>query len=334
MTALLMAWKGLGYWSLVGMLVIQSTVGATLVWMASGWRPGRPVRGSGVRPMLRFGGNLAGFQIVNFFARNADNALIGWYWGAGALGLYSRAYQLLTLPVSQFNVPVSAAALPTLSRLQSNPTEYRRVFSGSLGVLAVLGIPLVIFCMAHARDIILVVLGEDWLDTVPIFLALGPAALVGTANVAGSWVCVSLALTNRAFVWSLISVPIIVIGFTIGLPYGPVGVAISCSVSIPLSWILGFGFFARGTFLTYGDLLGPMWRPFTAAGFAGMITIPFYLNAVGHPAADLVVNGFVFVGCYLLVLRFLPGGRILITDAANVMKSLKVLGRVASPGAG
>ena len=47
---------------------------------------------------MSFGANLTGFNLVNFFARNLDNILIGKYSGAIELGFYDRAYKLLLFP--------------------------------------------------------------------------------------------------------------------------------------------------------------------------------------------------------------------------------------------
>ena len=62
-------------------------------WLACAWRPKVPRRGSGVRAMVGFGANLTGFNFVNYFARNADNLLIGWWWGATSVRLLTRAYR-------------------------------------------------------------------------------------------------------------------------------------------------------------------------------------------------------------------------------------------------
>ena len=61
--------------------------------------------------MLRFGLNLTGFSFVNFFARNTDNLLIGKLFGAKPLGLYSKAYGLLLLPLTQINAPIASVAI-------------------------------------------------------------------------------------------------------------------------------------------------------------------------------------------------------------------------------
>ena len=67
--------------------------------------------------MLWFGGHLTGSSLINFAARNIDNVLIGRYWGPTQLGLYSRAYQLLLLPLEQINAPLDTVAITSLSKL-------------------------------------------------------------------------------------------------------------------------------------------------------------------------------------------------------------------------
>ena len=78
--------------------------------------------------MLAFGGNLTGFGVVNYFARNLDNLLIGRFWGPAQLGLYARAYQLLLLPIDQMITPITAVAVPALSRLKDSPERYRQAY--------------------------------------------------------------------------------------------------------------------------------------------------------------------------------------------------------------
>src|SRR6266480_3265186 len=69
------AWYGFGFWSLVFSQLALLATNAVLVWITCSWRPGLPRRGSGVRSMLSFGGNITGYATVNYFSKNADNLL-------------------------------------------------------------------------------------------------------------------------------------------------------------------------------------------------------------------------------------------------------------------
>ena len=65
--------------------------------------------------MIAFGGNVAASYFIITVSRSADNVLIGRYIGAGPLGLYSRAYNLLMLPVRQLSAP-AAVCCPGLQQ--------------------------------------------------------------------------------------------------------------------------------------------------------------------------------------------------------------------------
>ena len=105
--AIAWAWVYRDYWAMVLFTVVVALVRMAGTWIACGWLPALPRRGTGVWDMLNFGGYLTGFNLTNYFSRNSDNMLIGWYWGATPLGFYERAYKLLMFPLQQINGPLT-----------------------------------------------------------------------------------------------------------------------------------------------------------------------------------------------------------------------------------
>src|SRR5205814_4128351 len=126
------------------------------LWVACGWWPGLPVRGSGVRSMLSYGGDLTGFNFMTYFARNLDNALIGRFWGAYQLGVYSRAYQMLLTPMAQINNPLVSVAVPALSRLTDSPDRYRMAYLRIVEKIAMITMPAIMFMIASSDWLVLV----------------------------------------------------------------------------------------------------------------------------------------------------------------------------------
>jgi len=224
-TGVLLAWKGCGYWALVGQIVIIAAVSMVLAWLLSRWRPGWPRRDGDVRSMLIFGSNLTGFNILNYFSRNADNALIGWYWGASQLGFYNRAYALMTLPLTQLRAPIAGVVTPGLSRLQHSPERYKNYYSHALRLYSLLALPIMTFIVITADHIVPIVLGPGWTETVSIFRWLAVAGLLETIIVGAGWIFVSQGRTGDLFRAGLASSSIAVCSFAAGLPWGPIGVA-------------------------------------------------------------------------------------------------------------
>jgi len=232
--AIVSAKMGAGYWALVIMQTATAMVDAIGVWLASGWKPGRPDWHSGVRSMLVFGGNITGFNIVNYFARNADNVLIGRTWVAGPLGLYNKAYALLMLPLYQINIPLSSVAIPTLSRLYSDHLKYKEYYLKTISLITFVSIPLVVFFIVCSHALILLILGSKWVAAGEIFSVLGFSALVQPLYFTQGWLHVSSGRSDRYVRWGIANSVFVVLGFVVGLPYGPFGVAMSYAI---VSWI-------------------------------------------------------------------------------------------------
>jgi O-antigen/teichoic acid export membrane protein len=237
------AWYGARYWSLVFSQLGLVTTTAVSVWILSGWRPGLPTRRSGVRSMLVFGGHLTGFNVINFWARNLDKLLIGRVWGAAQLGLYSRAYQLLLLPIDQIGAPITAVAVPALSRLADSPERYRQAYLRILAKLAMVTMPLMAFMIVTADWMVRLILGSQWMGVSPIFAWLGLAGLFQPLASTAGWLLITQDRTRDMFRWGTIGCTIIMASICAGLPWGGLGVAVSysvCNVLIVQPFLLWF----------------------------------------------------------------------------------------------
>jgi O-antigen/teichoic acid export membrane protein len=292
--------------------------------VACGWRPGWPSRRCGVKSMLGFGGNLTAFNVVNYFSRNLDNVLVGWRWGAVQLGYYAKAYTLLLLPLGQINAPISAVALPALSRLQNDMDRFRAYYRKAIGLMVTFGMPLVVFSVIDTEKVISIVLGRQWGEAVPIYRFLGPAAFMGTFNVAAGWVYVSLGRTDRMLQWGVISSTAMVGGFFVGLPFGASGVAIAysiCNVALlyPAMW-----FCFRGTLMRQYDLWSALSVPAIASILAGIAAYPITRAAMPGPRLvalfiDLAAYVVLYAGLYLL----LPEGRRRLRETIELSRAFR-----------
>jgi len=263
--AIILAWNNAGYWALVGSQLIQGFLYATLIWLFCRWRPGRPVRYSGVRSMIAFGRNVTGFGILNYFARNLDNMLIGRFWGSQQLGLYARAYQLLLLPIDQINGPITAVAVPALSRLVNEPERYRGAYLRLLDKITMLTMPLMAFMIVTSDWIVALLLGPKWAGVGRIFSLLGISGLVQPICNTTGWLFISQDRTRHLFQWGVVGSTIIILSILAGLPWGARGVAACYSVTfVVLVTPLLFWFVGRQgpvRLWIYTELLPPQSAP-------------------------------------------------------------------------
>lgn len=323
--AIASAIAGLGYWSLIVLQLGREAANSAALWISCGWRPGRPVRRSGVRSLVSFGAHLSGFNILNYTARNIEKMLIGWYWGPGPVGLYNNADRILLLPIQQINSPLTSVAVPALSRIQDEPERYRAYYRRGVLLTVTAGMPVVVFLFVAAEKAVLTFLGSQWLDAVPIFRALGPAAFIGTFNVATGWVFVSLGTTRRQFHWGIFSTAVIVLAYFIGLPRGPIGVALAFSASVAALRLPSIIYCFRGTNLSVEDLWIAVWRPMLSSIAAGALLFGF--GRIAHVDLPLLLglglDFLVYGASYLLVWIGLPSGRRSLAEITGIARDLQ-----------
>lgn len=230
-SGVVMALLGYRYWSLVGASLCTECAGFLLTWSISRWRPQLPSRGSGIGPMLTFGLHRTAGEFITSFARGTDNLLIGRVYGPAAVGLYSRASDLLIRPLEQFLNPINAVFIPALSRLQSQPRRYRSTFLRLYEALALTGFFFTGLFLALARPLILVLLGPKWEQAAVIFGGFTIAAFCAPLAASSAWLFTSQGRGRDMLVAQSINSCATVLSFVAGLPFGPVGVAIAFSVS-------------------------------------------------------------------------------------------------------
>jgi PST family polysaccharide transporter len=308
--SILLAWAGYSYWALVWGALAGSTVTSILLFVVSPFRPGLPTRGAGIREMVKFGANVTGYDLVNYFARNADNMAIGRYWGAGSLGYYSRAYSLLMLPIVTIRAPITAVGFTAMSRLQEQPEAYRNYFQKICRVLAVTSMPLAAFLFVVSGPLIEIALGPQWHEVVPIFEVLAAVALIQPTLTLWGMLLLSRGQGRRYFHLGMVNSAASVAGILIGLTYGPMGVAVGYAISIyamaypSLKWAL------HGNPVSAMDFVNSAGRAFAssliAAGCGRLIS--GVLTAV-PPVAEASILGLIFFLIYMVVMRLLPGGR-------------------------
>jgi PST family polysaccharide transporter len=301
-----MALTGFGYWSLVAATLVAPAATTAGTWLAAGWVPGRPSRNADIGFHLRFGGTITLNSVVIYVGYNAEKILLGRFWGADALGLYGRAYQLIAYPTDFFNSALGNVAFAVLSRLQDDPVRLKRYYLKFYSFCVSITLPITIFCGMFAYDIVVVLLGPQWISAVPIFRLLAPTALIfGIINPLG-WLLLSIGLQVRSLRIALAITPLVTISYTLGLPYGPTGVAFAYSSAL-IVWLVPHVIWSlRGTIFSPLDLLPPVLQPLLSGCVAALavVAVRQLLGPQSAPIVDLLVSGTLMGVVYYVMLLF------------------------------
>jgi len=260
--------------------------------------------------MLRFGLGLTAFGFVNFFSRNFDNLLIGRVWGSNQLGLYSRAYQLLLLPIDQINSPIAAVAVPALSRIVDAEERYRQMYLRILANLAIVTMAGTAFMIVTADWLIRIVLGPQWTEAGRIFVPLGIIGLLQPVANATGWLFITQGRTNQMFQWGLVAGTLTTASFLVGLPWGAVGVAVSYAITGVCSAPLLFWWVGRSGPVKTLDIYHAF-VPALFSSLCGLLMVAVFRARVEtiSPLAGLSIAFFIFSVTVLTVLAVTPSTR-------------------------
>ncbi|GKT08607.1 lipopolysaccharide biosynthesis protein [Desulforhabdus sp. TSK] len=313
----LLGWR---YWALVGGTLANALAGSLLTFLFCPWIPGRMHRGTGVRNMLKFGGHVTAFNFINYFSRNADNILIGRFIGADALGLYSRAYNLFLMPISQIRSPINDVSVPALCAIRNDHESYRNYYRKIIFIIAALSMPLVGFMLVFANNIILLMLGKQWLGAVDVFQVLAAVGFIQAAVQAGTALpLLSMGFSRRYFHFGIVQSVVTVLGIVVGLHWGIVGVAAGYGISFCLLIPFTVAWCLKGTPVTIRDGMLAIYSP----ALATLIMVAFMIWLKGLVLHDvnvfdlslyanlrvIILSGIAGMTIYGLAVLSIPMGR-------------------------
>jgi len=320
-TAVVMAKAGYGYWALIAMSVslpLFTTVG---LWLVSGWVPGRPHRCESLLSIMRFGGTLTLNGLVLYVSSNLEKVLLGRFWGAEAIGLYGRAYQLIRIPTDNLNSAVGQVAFSALSRLRDEPARLRNYFLKGYSLVLAINILITMACAFFADDIIRLLLGPKWTGAAVLLRLLSPTILVYTIASPLGWLLDALGLVGRGLKIALAFAPFMIAGTLVGLPYGPEGVAFAYS-SVMILWVVPVVVWAvHGTAISFKDVVKavkqPLFSGLVAAGVAFGVRL-----CCGQSLTILLrlaLEGTVLLGAYVAMLLYVMGQKSFYVDLLRQM---------------
>lgn len=157
------------------------------------------------------------FNFINYFSRNLDNILIGRYIGNSALGYYDKAYRLMLYPIGILTGTISSAIHPVLAKYQD---DYDIIFSSYMKVvkmLSIIGFPLSVYLYFSSYEIINILYGSGWNETVPIFKILSLSVFIQLILSSSGSIFQATGKTNYLFYSGLLSAIVMVLAITLGI---------------------------------------------------------------------------------------------------------------------
>ncbi len=273
-----LAWLGFDYWALVVGTLTGEIVSTILLWLIEPWRPKLPANFAATAKMLRFGLHMQCANILAVIPIKLDNILVGRFFGGANLGIYSRAFNLIMLPIDQLIVSANMVAIPTLSRLRDDPKRFCAYYLKALSIMTHFSLPGSMYLLIMSEEIIALVLGNKWTTAVPIFQVLSLVSFALPIGESHKWVNIALGRGGRMLRISAFVSITFVLALFVGLAWGPIGVAASITISYWLVFLPILAFAFKGSPVKYLSVLKTLLKPLLVAVFVGLALVAYKIN--------------------------------------------------------
>ena len=170
--ALIMATKGYGVWALVAQITIQSFIKMIMQWVWGGWKPQAIFSWQSFRELFAFSSNILLANILNVLFLNIYSAIIGRLYSSRELGYYTQANKWSDMGVTTLYGIIQNSTYTLFSAIQSDPERLIRSYRKSMKLTAFITVPALLTLALTARPFILILLGDKWEASIPMFSLL------------------------------------------------------------------------------------------------------------------------------------------------------------------
>ncbi|HKQ90103.1 MAG TPA: lipopolysaccharide biosynthesis protein, partial [Blastocatellia bacterium] len=233
-----LALLGYGVWALAWASVIQFLLrSALLLWLSP--HPKRPCLAlEETRQLLTFGVGSSLSTLANYAAINGDYFVVGRWLGATALGLYSRAYQLMTLPMMQFTSVIASVLFPVYSLIQDEDERLRRAYLNSVSLSALIVTPTLAALGIAAPEIMTGIFGAEWVGAAAPLAILCAGGSLNAAYTLGDSLARAKGAVYAKFGRHAIYAACVFAGSYIGARWGIIGVAVGVVIATIVMYLL------------------------------------------------------------------------------------------------
>jgi O-antigen/teichoic acid export membrane protein len=316
-----LAFFGAGVWSLVAQSLAFSATNSLMRCWSCRWRPRLVFDLRVMSDLFGFSGNFYVYNSINYWARNADNLLVGKFFGAAILGSYSRAYSLMLLPIGLINSVVAQVVFPGFSSIQDDRSRIKSIYLKAIGIVSLVTFPMMMGLEVAATPFVNTLYGGKWSNVVLFIKILVPVGMLQSiANTVG-WIYLPLGKTKLMLYTSAITAIGEFIAFWIGIRIGSATALAICYAIFNLIYFYPFMAIAWRTIdirpsEVFSILAGPL---FSSLAMGSVVYgLGIWIPAVWSPwetLLALVGSGTVFYVAVVCLFRL---------SAANIFLALVV----------
>jgi len=267
------ALDGWGLWSLVIYRYATETIYTLVAWWSYRWLPGRDFSFATLGNLLSLSSSIVAARLMFLALSRSQDVILARMLGFGAVGLYRTAWRPVELVLQGAVVPFVTAALPSLTRLQSDREAFARGYLKLVGACAIVSYPALAGLGALADQVIPLAFGDQWGESIPIAMILAFLVVPLSLDFMADPALTVLGGARQLFIISMAQFLGTVLFFIAAAPFGLIAVTIAYVVRAYLTLALQLWLFRRISGITAAAVLRTIAAPALASAFMAALLI-------------------------------------------------------------
>lgn len=213
------------YWALVWLMISRACFNTLGLWFFCKWMPKFIFSAASFKLLFGFGSNLMLAGIIATFVNNLYVILIGRYFSAAHVGYFTQASNLSNYLSGFIGSTLQSVTYPIMTSIKEDRKRLVSIYTKLISITMLVSFPLLVGFAAVSKDFVLLFLGEEWLSTVPILIALCFARAITPISSINMNILNAIGRSDLFLRVDLSKLPLTLGALFIALPYGVEGVA-------------------------------------------------------------------------------------------------------------
>lgn len=173
-----LAFLGFGVWSLVYGRIASTIIGSFLTVLKFPLNLKLLIQKKEFRELAGFGSGFSLSEIILYASYNIDYLIIGKFLNPYKLGLYTRAFNLMTESINKMTGGIYSVLFPAFAAVQDSPEKLRRAYFRTIKTVTFIVCPVLASMIVTAEFIIKGLFGAKWAGAITSFQILAAAGIL------------------------------------------------------------------------------------------------------------------------------------------------------------
>lgn len=222
--SLTLAYFNWGIWALVFQQLFNSIVNTFLIWYFEKWRPSFIICKNSIKNLMGFGSRVFISNILNTFFGSIDSIIIGKFFAASTLGLYSYAQNLINVSVGTFTAAIVKVLFPVMSGIQNDNEKLKKIYIKTNNLLTLFIVPIMGTLAILAKEIVVILLGSNWAPMVPYFQLFAIIGMLFPISALNINLILSKGRADKFLSLEIIKKGLLIVGIIAGFQFGTIGI--------------------------------------------------------------------------------------------------------------